>query len=262
MQVVAVQFDIAWEDKVANHARIEARLDGAEIGRGSFVVLPELADTGFSFDLDHIVDDISRPWAEHVAGARGIWLQHGYPERGSDGKGRNCASIFSPDGVCVGTYRKVHPFTYSREGEHYGGGDRLVLRRCGEAIVCPVVCYDLRFPELWRLAARAGAEVFTVGANWPAARRHHWRTLLIARAIENQAYVVGANRVGSDPQHAYAGGSIIVSPTGEVVEEAGDESTLLRAELDLDALRCWRSEFPALDDLHEELLGSIEVDGP
>lgn len=125
--------------------------------------------------------------------------------------------------------------------------------------MCPLICYDLRFPELWRLGAVEEADVFTIGASWPAARQQHWRALLIARAIENQAYVVAVNRIGDDPHIKYAGGSLIISPTGEVLAEApaGNVPIVLQAELDPAALRAWREKFPALADIHRELLGSI-----
>jgi len=257
MRFAAVQFDIAWEDKPANHARIEQVLDEAELAAGTFVVLPEMGDTGFSFNLDRIVDDLTLEWAQRVARERSIWLQPGYAVRGEDGRGRNCAAIVDPEGRVAGVYQKVHPFSYGREIEHFTGGERLLVAPCGDARVCPVVCYDLRFPELWRLGALRGAEVFTIGANWPAARQAHWRAMLIARAIENQAYVVGVNRTGADPRIEYVGGSSIVSPQGEVVAEAGEEDCVLQIDLDLDALRDWRHTFPALRDIRPKLLGDL-----
>jgi len=274
MKVAAVQFDIAWEDKEANHRRIESMLDEAGIGEGCYVLLPELADTGFSFNLDRIVDDRSTAWAADLARRRRIWLQMGHAQVGPDGMGRNCATIFSPAGEAIGTYEKVHPFSYGREAEHYSGGRRLIVRRLAgppevagmaagaelPGAVCPLICYDLRFPELWRPAAAAGAEVFTIGASWPNARQAHWRALLIARAIENQAFVVAANRVGDDPHLSYSGGSMIISPMGEVLAEAGEEEAVLAADLDLAGLRRWRAEFPALRDLKKTLLGRIEID--
>jgi omega-amidase len=227
MKVAAVQLDIAWEDKAVNHRRIESMLEEAGIAPGAFVLLPELADTGFSFDLDRIVDDRSTAWAAELARRRRIWVQMGYPSLGSDGMGRNCATIFSPAGEAIGTYEKVHPFSYGREAEHYAGGERLIVRQLPvmpeQPVICPLICYDLRFPELWRPAAEAGAEVFTIGASWPNARQAHWRALLIARAIENQAFVVAANRVGDDPHLSYSGGSMIISPMGEILAEAGEE---------------------------------------
>ena len=259
MRVAAVQFDIVWEDKQANHRIIENMLEAAAIDRDTYVLLPELGDTGFSFALDKIVDDLTIPWAQRLAQRLGIWLQPGFAEIGPDGKGRNCAAIISPQGEVLGIYRKVHPFNYGSEGEHYRGGEDLLLRSCNGAVTCPMICYDLRFPELWRIAARGGAELYTIGASWPSARQSHWRALLIARAIENQAYVVSVNRTGVDPNLQYAGGSMIISPTGEIVTEASETPTVLKANLDLNALHNWRQKFPALKDMHDQLVGSIPL---
>ncbi|MHC4082572.1 MAG: nitrilase-related carbon-nitrogen hydrolase [Planctomycetota bacterium] len=260
MRVAAIQLDIAWEDKPANHATVERMLGEAGVEAGTYVLLPELGDTGFSFDLDAIVDESTLSWATGLARRLGIWLQPGFARRGPDGLGRNCAAIIDPAGEVLGVYAKVHPFTFSREAEHYAGGDTVVVRACGGAAVCPLICYDLRFPELWRFAAVAGAEVFTIGASWPDVRHAHWRALLIARAIENQAYVVGVNRAGRDPAHGYAGGSMIVAPNGSIIAEAGREPTVLVADVDLESLRRWRTEFPALRDVRPELIGSMKLD--
>lgn len=273
MRFALVQFDIVWEDKPANHAIIERMLAEADIQPGTFVLLPELGDTGFSMNLDRIVDDRSLIWAQNLAQRFGIYVQAGYARRESAHhsenqhyqhdhahlQGRNCAAVIAPDGAVLGEYQKVHPFSYGKEADHYGGGDHLLLVHCGDAIIAPLICYDLRFPELWRLAMLNGAEIFTIGASWPAARQHHWRALAIARAIENQAYVIAANRTGSDPLLRYAGGSIIVSPKGEVLAEGSDEPAVLTAELDLAALRDWRTHFPALRDVKRNLLGDFKI---
>ncbi len=153
MNVALVQFDIAWEDKPANHATIERMLIEAGVEPGAYVLLPELGDTGFSFNVDGIADDQTLIWATSLASRLGIWLQPGFAERSDDGKGRNCAAIISPTGDVLGIYRKVHPFSYGKEAEHYTGGGELLIRSCGGAAVCPMICYDLRFPELWRIAA-------------------------------------------------------------------------------------------------------------
>jgi predicted amidohydrolase len=264
VHIAALQYDIVWEDKPANHTMVERMLDDMNLPAETYVVLPEMGDTGFSFNLNAIVDGRTLPWAQSLAKSHRVWMQAGYPVRedaaGAAPPGRNCATIVNPAGEIEGTYQKVHPFSYGKEGEHFTGGDRIILRRVGDAIVCPLICYDLRFPELFRIAAMHGAEVFTIGANWPRERQLHWQTLLRARAIENQAYVVGVNRVGDDPKFSYAGGSMIISPTGQIIAEAGDVETVLTAELDMHALRAWRATFPALKDIHAELLGMIEVD--
>ena len=260
MDVALVQYDIAWEDKDASHAIVERMLEASPPPAGALVVLPEMSDTGFSFRLDRTVDDRTRPWAAALARRLGAWVHVGDTVLGDDGRGRNRASLIAPDGSVVGDYHKVFPFSYGREIEHFSGGDRLLLRRIGPLRACPLVCYDLRFPELFRLGAAAGAELFLVGANWPAARTAHWRALLLARAIENQAYVVGVNRTGSDPHLAYAGGSIAVAPDGTVLAEGGEEPAVVHVRLDPAALADWRSRFPALADLRPDLLGRIAVD--
>jgi len=268
MRFAAVQLDIVWEDKRANHAIIERMLDDARpaIEPGSFVLVPELGDTGFSMNLEGIIDDRSLEWAVSVAQRRGIYIQHGFARAhpGPPGvpSGRNCAVIVSPDRDILADYEKVHPFTFGREAEHFSGGDHLALAACAGLLVSPLICYDLRFPELWRLAAlhARSAQVFTIGASWPAARQQHWRSLCIARAIENQACVIACNRCGRDPHLAYAGGSIMVSPTGEILAEAADQPCVLQAEIDPKAIDAWRTTFPALRDAHRELLGRMRVD--
>jgi omega-amidase len=279
MRFAAVQFDIVWEDKAANHAIIEGMLANArpDIEPGTFVLLPELGDTGFSMNLDRIGDaELTLQWGQKIAQKFKIFLQVGYarvlqnspgpvaaPTQGSPPLGRNCAAIIDPNGTILGEYQKVHPFSIGKESQYYAGGRHLLIRGCGGMNVCPMICYDLRFPELWRVAAMAGsnlhAEVFTIGASWPAARQHHWRALVIARAIENQAYVVAVNRCGGDPHLQYAGGSLIVSPKGEILCEAHEAPQVLQADLDADALRRWREDFPVLRDVQAHLLGAISI---
>ena len=112
-----------------------------------------------------------------------------------------------------------------------------------------MICYDLRFPELFRRVTAKGAELIVVVANWPSVRLDHWLTLLKARAIENLAYVVGVNRCGSDPNHQYPGRSVVIDPWGESVADAGSEEGLIDVTIDHDRLRKWREEFPVLKDL-------------
>ncbi len=124
----------------------------------------------------------------------------------------------------------------------------------GGFAVAPFVCYDLRFPEVFRVASRSGANLLVVIANWPAARGAHWLTLLAARAIENQAYGIGVNRCGRDPNAAYAGQSRILDPRGRVIAEAGGAVSVVEADLDLEALLTYRREFPVLADLDPRFL--------
>jgi predicted amidohydrolase len=116
-------------------------------------------------------------------------------------------------------------------------------------VVAPFICYDLRFPEHFRTAARHGAQLITVIASWPIARIQHWVTLLQARAIENQAYVAGTNRCGTDPKFTYTGRSLIVSPKGEILADAGNAETVISADLSLDDLLAYRKDLPFLADM-------------
>jgi predicted amidohydrolase len=125
--------------------------------------------------------------------------------------------------------------------------------------VCPLVCYDLRFPELWRLAALSGAEVFTVSSSWPSVRHEHWRALLVARAIENQAFVIAANRCGRDPSNEYAGGSVAIDVLGTRIAEADAREQAIALSLDRAMLESWRARFGALRDARRSLLGDASV---
>ncbi|HKG80277.1 MAG TPA: nitrilase-related carbon-nitrogen hydrolase, partial [Pyrinomonadaceae bacterium] len=121
-----------------------------------------------------------------------------------------------------------------------------------EFTVSPFICYDLRFPEIFRAAVFQGAQLFVVIANWPASRVRHWITLLKARAIENQAYVMGVNRCGNDPKLSYSGHSMIIDPRGEVLADASEVEGVISAEIDAEALAQYRREFPFLNDIHHE----------
>ena len=259
MHVHLVQYDIVWEDKPASHARADALVDAASIAPGGLIVLPELGDTGFSFDLNAIVDGKSQVWASTLARRTQCWVQHGWAERADNGRGLNVAGLFDPHGELLGTAHKLHPFSVGKEHEVYDAGDALVLLNTAETCVCPLTCYDLRFPGAFRKAALAGAEVFTVGASWPKRRMHHWRALAIARAIEDQAIVVAVNRTGTDPSLEYSGGSLIVSHDGVVLAEAGSDACVLSANVDLEDLRRWRGKFPCLKDARADLQGSLPV---
>ncbi len=271
MKAHLVQFDIAWEDKGANHARVLDLLDAVDVREGDLILLPEMFDTGFSMNTKATADrggvtlaflvDLADDLHAFVQGGRTLHDCHG-------ALASNVMTIVDPgtdgpnDARVVGEYAKVHPFSLGREHEAFAGGERVLTwdwigpaNGDKDALkVCPAICYDLRFPELFRNGLRLGAECFAIGACWPRARHHHWRALLIARAIENQAYVLGVNRVGRDPNGAfgtgleYGGGSIAISPTGEVLGELGDAQGVLSVEVDPAGVRRWREKFPAWKD--------------
>ena len=254
MRVACCQFDIAWEDKRANYARVRELVGGAKLERGTMLLLPEMFATGFSMNAAAITEAPDGPTAQFladVAREHGLYVLGGVVLKDAAGAAqpRNEALLFDPAGERLCRYAKVHRFTFAGEDRHYAAGTAPAGCTVEGWRVQPTVCYDLRFPELFRGAAPRGSELICVIANWPAARDAHWMALLKARAIENQAYVAAVNRCGRDPNVEYSGRSQIVDPRGEVLQDAGGEERVVHAELDLDALRKYRAKFPALDDV-------------
>jgi predicted amidohydrolase len=253
LKVVALQPDIVWENKAANFSAARRLLEQAKPEKKSLVVLPEMFATGFSMNTETVAEPYGGPTERFLAATArefGIFLMAGAAMKGRDGQARNKALVFSPSGELLAYYAKMRPFTPGGELKHYMPGERITTFRWEEFTVAPFVCYDLRFPELFREAAAARRpELFTVIASWPNKRLQHWVTLLQARAIENQAYIVGVNRVGSDPYYTYGGRSLIVNPQGEIIADAGASEGSISAELDFDSLRKYREGLPFLSDL-------------
>lgn len=256
MRAHLVQLDIVWEDREANWRGVDALLAGTDIAEGDLVVLAEMFDSGFSLNIEQTADGDGRTleYLRSLAKRLGVYVQGGRTvlEAGED-KATNRAPVIGPDGEVICEYAKIHPFSFGREGERFRGGEAIETYAWGMGegaiSVAPSICYDLRFPELFRLQMLRGAECLCLGANWPDARQHHWRALAIARAIENLAYMLCVNRTGSDPQLSYIGGSIAVGPRGEVLGELGDEEAVLSVEIEGGRVRRWREAFAAIDDI-------------
>src|SRR5437867_8428844 len=234
MKLYCVQLDIAWENKPANSARVQSLLAAATPQPGSLVVLPEMFATGFSMNVAHIREGRERETESFLAATARklrVFLLGGLVTTKTNGKGANQAVVFCPEGREIARYSKLQPFTLGGEADHYESGKEMVIFPWQGFMVSPFVCYDLRFPEHFRKAARSGAQLMVIIANWPIQRIQHWVTLLQARAIENQAYVAGVNRCGTDPKLTYNGRSLVVSPSGEILSDAGTAETVLSAEL-------------------------------
>lgn len=251
MHIAAVQFDISWEDARSSILSASTMLAMADLPAGTLAVLPEMFATGFSMnaELTLAAQAETEQTLSQLALTFGLYLCGGLVARGTSGLPENQAVLYGPDGIEVGRYTKRHPFTPLGEDKVYAAGNEATVLKVNDAGIAPLICYDLRFPEEFRAGAKIGAEVFLILASWPAARQNHWTTLLQARAIENQAYVVGVNRTGQDPNCQYAGGSMIVSPRGEILAQAGAGPQILSAEIDLADLRAYRQDFPALRDM-------------
>lgn len=250
MKVAAIQHDIVWEDPPANFERLAPQIAAAAGAGAQLVVLTEMYSTGFSLQSDRIAegdDGPSTSFLVSMARTHRAWMCGSIPRRPSDGGlPRNTLVLAGPDGE-LHRYDKIHPFSYAGEHERYAAGDRLVVVDIGGVRTALFVCYDLRFAdEFWGLAPKV--DLYVVVANWPASRRHHWRTLLVARAIENQAYVIGVNRVGTGGGLDYVGDSRIVDPLGEIVASAAATEALLITEISPEHVAEVRARFPFLAD--------------
>ncbi len=260
LRVTLVQHDTAWHDPAANRARIADALRAdttpADTTSADLIVLPETFTTGFSNDAvagAESMDGESVAWMRALARDRDAAVTGSIQLREGDAV-YNRLVFAMPDGA-LHHYDKRHLFRMAREQEWYAAGrDRMVVEHRGWRI-CPLVCYDLRFPVYSRNradAARAGEldyDLLLYVANWPAARHEVWRTLLRARAMENLCCVVGVNRAGTDGNgHPYLGGSVAVDPLGTAVVECDAAPQVAHAVLSMERLREHRRRFPAYLD--------------
>jgi omega-amidase len=253
MNIACAQIAATWEDKAATHKSVAALLDANPVAPGTLLILPEMFSTGFSMHVPVVAEERDGPthcFLADQAVRRGIFVLGGVVTRAPDGRGRNQAVLFSPDGREMVRYQKLHPFSLGGENEKYEAGCEIVTCELEGFTICPFICYDLRFPEIFRTGAhKKGATLLIVIAAWPRPRDAHWTTLLTARAIENQAYVAAVNHCGADPKLSYFGKSRIIDPKGETLAEAGSEPTVIQHELSLSAVQNWRRDFPALRDI-------------
>ncbi len=248
-QVIALQFNVKPGAPVDNMAEVRSLLDQSESAAGSLVVLPELWATGF--DYPRCVELAQQTPAllqelQKIAAASGLVIAGSLLElpegKGKEKKPWNTFFVVDAKGV-VGKYRKQHLFGFWNEDSFFSAGDRPEPITTAHGVVGPLVCYDLRFPALARGHAFAGAQILVVSAQWPKSRLDHWRILLQARAIENQAFVVGCNSCGLGGEIEFGGHSMVIGPDGCILAEAGGQNEVLTCALPAGAVRDLRSRF-------------------
>ncbi len=241
LRVAVVQYDIDPTNPQANLAKIESMLNLPDV---DLYVLPEVCLTGFSAGQKMPVFEESGPEVaalcelagnSHLLGSLRIQNAHTY----------NRALLLSKEGIQA-RYDKRILFSYWKENQIFGAGKEGLAFSLGGFDISPFICYELRFPELFRAQKRA--HIMPVIANWPQERRHHWITLLRARAIENQCYVVGVNRIGEVRGTSFIGDSVIIDPFGQPMLEMHHEEGSAYADLSLEVVNDYRKAFPALDD--------------
>ncbi|MEZ5382830.1 MAG: nitrilase-related carbon-nitrogen hydrolase [Microthrixaceae bacterium] len=250
MLIAAVQHDIVWEDAAATRAALEGRMAAAAQAGARMVVLAEMFATGFSLNAQGVAEAPDGPsvtWMTEQAGALGTWVIGSLPINTGEGRPLNRLIAAGPAGQLT-TYDKRHPFSFGREPEEYDAGDALATVTVDGMVWGLSVCYDLRFSyDYWNRATEVDG--YLVVANWPRPRREHWQALLRARAIENLAYVVGVNRVGTDGAGLdYAGDSAVISPNGDVLAAASEREVVLLVDLDPGGAAATREHFGFLAD--------------
>ena len=274
LRIALVQLD-ASSDVGANIARAAALAEEAARGGARLVALPEYLqyrgpDDGFRASARPIPGVHSEAFSD-VARRTGAWILAGSIAEASGDADRpyNTSILIAPDGSIAARYRKIHLFDVAvergpvdTESARVSPGDRPVVADVEGVRLGLTICYDLRFPELYRALALAGAEVLTVPANFmERTGRDHWEVLLRARAIENAAYVLAPSQIGGPPGYPAFGRSMVIDPWGTVVAQAPDAVAIVQAELDLDRVAAVRRQIPVLTNRRPDAYAADPIDG-
>ncbi|MFC2083428.1 carbon-nitrogen family hydrolase [Bacteroidota bacterium] len=251
MNIALIQYSPLWENPIDNIVKIQEILQNKVLDGVDLLIFPEMTLTGFTMnskqfaeELDGISTtffiDLSRKLKKHILA--------GLIEKYQD-KVFNSLVHFDNQGLINARYRKIHPFSFTNEHKHFDAGNETVITKINSIRVGLSICYDLRFPELYRYYGKHRADIIINIANWPIPRIEHWKILLKARAIENQCFSVGVNRTGSDPYLEYNGSSAVFNPMGDEIFIANDIENIYRVDLNLDAVNETREKLPFLDDM-------------
>lgn len=260
MKIALISLNQAWENKKENQSRIMYQLECLKQAKPDLVVLPELSLTGFTMnttlkenpDSSETISFFSSLAQQYNTGiVFGTMLSNGA------GLARNTLQCIDSTGKLLKSYDKIHPFTFADEDTYYAPGKRVAVIHFKETTIGFAICYDLRFPELYQ-AMSATAEIIITIANWPSKRLLHWQTLLQARAIENQAFMIGVNRTGEDGNRLfYEKSSTIFDPQGNICPSIPYSSITDVYSIDPTFAREWRTLFPAKKDRRIDIYKEI-----
>ncbi len=257
MKIALVQLDIVWESKKINCERAEGFIKKASHEKCDIVVFPEMFNTGFSMNVSTIAEDEDDETASvlsDMAKRYEVNLIAGFPAKAfDDEKGENTAVIFGRKGELIARYVKIHPFSFASEDQYYTAGNNTVIFNIEGMSASIFICYDLRFPEVFRSIAKDIQAVFVI-ANWPSSRKEHWVTLLKARAIENQCFIIGVNRTGTDGNGIhYPGASRVFDPSGTEICSGNDTNEFITCMINPRGVAETRARFPFLRDMRLSL---------
>lgn len=251
MIIGLAQMDTLWEDIEKNMKKVEEFIKKAVENNVELILFPEMTLTGFTMDIDKLLltEEETINLIKRIAVESKINIGLGFAIR-VDERGKNKYIIISKEGKALLKYTKLHPFSYAGESEKYYQGEEIGICKIDEFNIASFICYDLRFPEIFQIASKK-AQIITVAANWPESRQEHWITLLKARAIENQCYVIGINRVGIGDGLQYDGGSVFVNPNGEILNELTSKEDLVVEALEIEQVSKVRAKFDIKKDRRE-----------
>lgn len=252
LTITIIQTDLVFENKAANLQRLKAKIEAIEV-RTEIVVLPEMFSTGFSMQPQLFAETMegdTLQWMKEIAVTHKI-IVAGSSIIEENGNYFNRLIWMLPNGQS-GYYDKRHLFAYGEENKHYAAGNKRLIASVKGWKINLQICYDLRFPVWSRQQATATENEYDLliyVANWPEKRSHAWKTLLCARAIENQCFVVGVNRVGKDNKNIYhSGNSLIIDPLGQVLYHMADEEDVFTITLEKEDVDKVRAQFPFWKD--------------
>jgi predicted amidohydrolase len=250
MRITLVQYHPAWENKTINRNKILSLVENNSFQNGA-LIFPEMTLTGFSMNAIRLSEEKegdSFQFFSDLAKKFSTYIIAGIIEK--DGNNfYNTSLHINSFGDLINYYRKIHPFSFSDEDKYYRGGDKPVVTEIGEWKIGLSICYDLRFPELFRFYVKERVDLIVNIANWPVTRIDHWRTLLKARAIENQCYVAGVNRIGADPNAEYNGYSSIFDPMGKEIISLADGERIIPVIIEKEKVKQTREKLPFLKDI-------------
>jgi omega-amidase len=259
IKVAAIQMDIALGDPPANRARAFRLVEKAARQQAKIILLPELWTTGYCLEEIHrFAETETGPSVKglgELSRRYGITIAGSIAEKSNEGI-FNTAYVVNQDGL-LGKYRKVHLVPFMSETVYFQAGNELPVFYSNGARFAITICYDLRFPELIALLGYQKVDLYMNSAEFTVPRQEHWRTLLRARAIENQFFVLAASRIGRDHTHTFFGHSLIIDPFGNIIAEAGETEEIITAQLDPAILLEARKQLPLLDSRRPELYASL-----
>lgn len=259
MKIALAQLDMDFENKELAKKRCREIMSEAVKQQAELIVFPEMTLTGFTMSpsiygespenaptLSFFQEEAKKNSLAVIFGI--IFMKNGTAQ--------NHCIVMDKEGNIQADYAKIHPFSYGAEAKHYVGGNTPAFCEIDGVPISPFICYDLRFPEIFQVVSKKSI-LITVIANWPIARIDHWKTLLQARAIENQCFIAGVNRTGTDHALTYSGNSMLISPTGEILLHLTEKDTLGVAEIVPADAETYRKEFPLKADRKEMLYSQL-----